>query len=117
MSATAKEMNDAFDTWILIARERNKKNPYFKSKMQSIIERQEKDKSGEYFRISEEYLFLDKDNKRKMVSLGQVIFKLKRSPKDKRLRAIFYVLNELKRNLGFNYMLVPAYCNHEPKYD
>lgn len=98
-------------------RDKNKKNPFFKSKMQSVIERREKSSNGEFFFVSENYKMATEKEKKILVALSKSFFRLIDDRENKRLRAIFISLNEQKRLGGFTTVDIPGQLENELRYE
>lgn len=104
--------NQALDEMLLKLRVKNAANPLFKSKIQSIKERQEKDEAREFYRLSESYLNLSLDDKKKVVNLA-ILAQSKNTKGNKRQRIVFYRLNEWKRSMRFGKAIFPSYLEHK----
>lgn len=102
-----------FQEMLLAAREKNKKNPNFKSKMAAMIERRELSNAGKFLFVSEKYFKSSEKVKKILRSLSQACARLKDNKKDKRLRAIFYSLNEKKRAFGLRSLDIPGQLENE----
>lgn len=98
-------------------REKNRKNIFFKSKMESMIERREKSTKGEFFYISEKYLLSGPSIKKKMQAISKICFRLSKDKKSKKLRTIFYLLNEEKRKFGLATVDIPGQLQNELRND
>ena len=106
--------NQALDKMLLKIKENNKKNPFFKSVFISYQERCQKDEAGEFYRITEKYLELDRESKKKMINLG-IVSKRAIDQKKRNLKILFYSLNAEKRRLGLTSGDIPGrnyYCHH-----
>lgn len=106
-----------FQEMIVKFRDKNKKNPFFKSKMQSMIERREKSSKGEFFFVSEKYKSASQKEKKILVALSKSFFRLISDKRNKRMRAIFISLNEQKRFGGFTMVDIPGQLENELRHE
>ena len=105
----------ALDNLLAKIKAKNAANPFFKSKLEAVAERQQKDDAGEFYRLSEAYLSLSLDDKKKVINLISLA-QNKRLKTDKRMKAIFYKLNDWKRSNKWGATIFPGYGEHQISY-
>ena len=105
----------ALDVLLAKMKAKNATNPFFKSKLEAIAERQQKDDAGEFYRLSEAYLSLSLDDKKKVINLI-TLAQNERLKTDKRIKAIFYKLNAWKRSNRWGATIFPGYGEHKISY-
>ena len=106
--------NAALDKMLLNLREKNKSNPFFVPMHESYSERCKKDEAGQFFRVTEKYIELSREDKKKMVNLG-IVSRRAIEQKKRNLKILFYSLNEEKRKLGLRSDDIPGrkYYSHK----
>lgn len=103
--------------WLEKRRLENKKNKYFESMVDSIKKRSDADNEGRYFRISERYLNLDADGKKKLVNANIIYFRFKKDRMEQRTRKMVYAMIDFIRKNNLRIIDIPAQICHEVKYE
>lgn len=104
----------ALDKMLLKLKEKNKNNPFFESMKESYLKRCQKDECGEFFRITEKYIELSREDKKKIVNLG-IVSRKAIEQKKRNLKILFYSLNGEKRKLGLRSGDIPGRKNFNHK--
>jgi len=83
----------------------------------SIKKRADADNEGRYFRISERYLNLDQDGKKKLVNANIIYFRFKKDRMEQRTRKMVYAMIDFIRKNNLRIIDIPAQICHEVKYE